>query len=326
MLSGRTEKENDKKMTKGRLIGRRLLQMLIILLGVSFITYALMYLAPGDPVRIMFAASGTVPSEEVLQETRVSLGLDKTFFIQYFTWLGHLLTGNMGTSISMNKPVSSILLSRLWPTVGLALTSLLFMLVVSVPLGMWAAVKKDQWPDYLVRGLSFVGISIPNFWLGLILLYLFALKLKLFPVVTSTVTFSSMVLPAVTLAVAMSAKYTRQVRTAVLEELGKDYVTGARARGIPERRILWRHVFPNSALPLITLLGLSLGSLLGGTAVVEVIFNYPGLGNLAVAAVTAYDYPLIQGYVLWIALIYMIINLVVDLSYERLDPRIREAV
>lgn len=326
MLSGRTEKENDKKMTKGRLIGRRLLQMLIILLGVSFITYALMYLAPGDPVRIMFAASGTVPSEEVLQETRVSLGLDKTFFIQYFTWLGHLLTGNMGTSISMNKPVSSILLSRLWPTVGLALTSLLFMLVVSVPLGMWAAVKKDQWPDYLVRGLSFVGISIPNFWLGLILLYLFALKLKLFPVVTSTVTFASMVLPAVTLAVAMSAKYTRQVRTAVLEELGKDYVTGARARGIPERRILWRHVFPNSALPLITLLGLSLGSLLGGTAVVEVIFNYPGLGNLAVAAVTAYDYPLIQGYVLWIALIYMIINLVVDLSYERLDPRIREAV
>ncbi len=326
MLSGRTEKENDKKMTKGRLIGRRLLQMLIILLGVSFITYALMYLAPGDPVRIMFAASGTVPSEEVLQETRVSLGLDKTFFIQYFTWLGHLLTGNMGTSISMNKPVSSILLSRLWPTVGLALTSLLFMLVVSVPLGMWAAVKKDQWPDYLVRGLSFVGISIPNFWLGLILLYLFALKLKLFPVVTSTVTFASMVLPAVTLAVAMSAKYTRQVRTAVLEELGKDYVTGARARGIPERMILWRHVFPNSALPLITLLGLSLGSLLGGTAVVEVIFNYPGLGNLAVAAVTAYDYPLIQGYVLWIALIYMIINLVVDLSYERLDPRIREAV
>ena len=326
MLSGRTEKENDKKMTKGRLIGRRLLQMLIILLGVSFITYALMYLAPGDPVRIMFAASGTVPSEEVLQETRVSLGLDKTFFIQYFTWLGHLLTGNMGTSISMNKPVSSILLSRLWPTVGLALTSLLFMLVVSVPLGMWAAVKKDQWPDYLVRGLSFVGISIPNFWLGLILLYLFALKLKLFPVVTSTVTFASMVLPAVTLAVAMSAKYTRQVRTAVLEELGKDYVTGARARGIPERMILWRNVFPYSALPLITLLGLSLGSLLGGTAVVEVIFNYPGLGNLAVAAVTAYDYPLIQGYVLWIALIYMIINLVVDLSYERLDPRIREAV
>ncbi|MGI6109005.1 MAG: nickel ABC transporter permease [Eubacteriaceae bacterium] len=307
-------------------LGKRLLQMLIVLLGISFITYALIYLAPGDPVRIMFAASGTVPSEEILQETRVSLGLDKTFFVQYGTWLLHVLQGNLGTSFSMNKPVATILLQRLGPTLLLAFTSMILMLVVSVPLGMWAAVKQNRFPDYMVRGLSFFGISIPNFWLGLILLYVFALKLGWFPVVSSKITFSSLVLPSVTLAVAMSAKYTRQVRTAVLEELNQDYVTGARARGIPEKTILWKHVFPNSALPLITLLGLSLGSLLGGTAVIEVIFNYPGLGNLVVSAVTAYDYPLIQGYVLWIALIYMIINLVVDLSYERLDPRIREAV
>lgn len=217
-------------------------------------------------------------------------------------------------------------MQRMGPTIALAVMSLAMMLLMSIPLGMWSAVKHNQWPDYFVRGISFLGITIPNFWLGLILLYIFALKLNLFPVVSSTVTFKSLILPAFTLAIAMSAKYTRQVRATVLEQLGEDYVTGLRARGIPERTILIKHVFPNSALPLITLLGLSLGSLLGGTAVVEVIYSFPGLGNLAVQAVTAYDYPLIQGYVLWIALIYMILNLIVDISYDYLDPRIREAV
>lgn len=305
-------------------IGKRLAQILIVLFGVSFMTYLLIYLAPGDPVRIMYASTGEIPSEEVMQATRVRLGLDKTFFIQYFTWLWNVLHGNLGTSFSMNKPVSEILMMRMGPTIYLAFLSLIIMLIISVPLGMWSAVRKDQWPDYLVRGISFIGISVPNFWLGLILLYVFALKLHLVPVVTSTITFQSAFLPALTLAIAMASKYTRQVRTTVLEELSQDYVIGARARGIPEKKILWKHVFPNSALPLITLLGLSLGSLLGGTAVVEVIFNYPGLGNLAVQAVTAYDYPLIQGYVLWIALIYMVLNLIVDISYEYLDPRIRE--
>ena len=165
---------------------------------------------------------------------------------------------------------------------------------------------------------------MPNFWVGLLLLYVAALKLRLVPTVSTEGGFKQLVLPALTLAFAMSAKYTRQVRTAVLEELNQDYVTGARARGLSERTILWRHVFPNALLPLVTMLGLSLGSLLGGTAVVEVIFGYQGLGNLAVTAITAMDYPLVQGFVLWIALIYMAVNLVVDISYEFLDPRIRE--
>ena len=187
-----------------------------------------------------------------------------------------------------------------------------------------AAVKQNKFADYLVRGITFLGVSIPNFWVGLMLLYFVALKLSLLPVVSIGGGIKSMILPAITLAFAMAAKYTRQVRTAVLEELNKDYVIGAKARGLSYGKILLRHVFPNSLLPLITLLGLSLGSLLGGTAVVEVIFSYPGLGNLAVTSITAYDYPVIQAYVLWIALIYMIINLIVDLSYTLVDPKVRE--
>ena len=200
---------------------------------------------------------------------------------------------------------------------------MILMLVVSVPLGMVSAVKKDSWIDNLVRGLTFLGVSIPNFWVGLLLMLLLCVKVKLLPVICSGGDFKSMILPAVTLAIAMSAKYTRQVRTAILEELSQDYVVGARARGVKERKILWRNVFPNSLLPLITMLGLSVGSLLGGTAVVEVIFSYPGLGSLAVAAITSNDYNLIQGYVLWIALIYMVINLLVDISYNFVDPRMR---
>ena len=223
----------------------------------------------------------------------------------------------------MHKPVAELLISRLMPTIQLAVLSLLLMLAISVPFGVLAAVYKEKPVDHLVRGISFLGISMPNFWVGLLLLYVVALKLRLVPTVSKEAGFQQMLLPALTLAFAMAAKYTRQVRTAVLEELNQDYVTGARARGISESVILWRHVFPNALLPLVTMLGLSLGSLLGGTAVVEVIFGYQGLGNLAVTAITALDYPLIQGFVLWIALIYMVINLIVDISYEFLDPHIR---
>mgnify|MGYP000850674040 CR=1 FL=1 len=213
---------------------------------------------------------------------------------------------------------------RLIPTLKLAFLSLIIMLVIAVPSGIIAAIKQNKFADYLIRGITFLGISMPNFWVGLLLLYVVALKLNLLPVISIGGGFKTMILPAVTLAFAMAAKYTRQVRTAVLEELNKDYVIGAKARGLSDGKILLRHVFPNSLLPLITLLGLSLGSLLGGTAVVEVIFSYPGLGNLAVTSITAYDYPIIQAYVLWIALIYMIINLIVDLSYTLVDPKVRE--
>ncbi len=305
-------------------LGKRLGQIVIVLIGISFLTFLLTYLAPGDPVRTMYAASGIVPSEEVMQQTREEMGLNRPFLVQYADWLTSCLRGDFGNSYSLKKPVLDLLGSRLWPTLKLSLFSMILMLLVAVPFGMLAAVNKNKWIDNLVRGFTFLGVSVPNFWVGLLLISFFCVKLKWLQVVSTDITFKSMILPAVTLAFAMSAKYTRQVRTAVLEELSQDYVTGARARGVKEWKILWLNVFPNSLLPLITMLGLSMGNLLGGTAVVEVIFSYPGLGSLAVSAITSYDYPLIQGYVLWIALIYMVINLIVDISYNFVDPRMRE--
>ena len=305
-------------------LGRRLLQIVIVLFGISFFTFGLTYLSPGDPGEIMLTECGNIPTPELLEQTRAELGLDKPFLVQYGNWLKGVLTGDMGKSYSMKVPVVEKLVSCFFPTLKLALASLLIMILFSIPLGILSAVYHNRWPDYLVRGLTFFGVSVPNFWIGLILLSIFGVQLRWVTVSGGSTDFKSLVLPAVTLAIAMSAKYTRQVRIAVLEELQQDYVTGARMRGLSEKKILWKHVLPNATLPLVTLLGLSLGSLLGGTAVVEIIYNWPGLGSMAVKAISCRDYPLVQGYVLWIALLYMGINLLVDLSYERLDPRLKE--
>lgn len=310
-------------MTKRKTAGR-LLQLIIVLFGISFLTFCLIYLAPGDPVKAMYAANGSVPSEEVLKAMREKMGLNDPFLMQYFNWLFNCLHGDFGTSYSLNKPVVTVLLQRLWPTLKLTLFSMILMLAVSVPFGVISAVKRNKAADYIIRVFSFAGISLPGFWLGVMLIYIVALKLKLLPVISNDTGIKKLILPAVTLAFSMAAKYTRQVRAAVLEELHKDYVVGARTRGIKESTVYWAHVFPNALLPLVTLAGLSLGSLLGGTAVVEVIFSYPGLGSLAVSAVAARDYPLIQGYVLWTALIYMAVNLAIDLLYGILDPRTKE--
>lgn len=305
-------------------VPKRLLQTVIVLFGISLLSFGLLYMAPGDPVLAMYEAGGTIPDEKIVNQTREALGLNEPFLVQYGNWLSSCLKGDFGISYSLNRPVGELILSRLWPTLKLAFLSLALMLLVSVPLGMTAAVHKGGIADYIVRFFTFLGVSLPNFWVGLILLYVFAVKLEILPVISSGQGFDRLILPAVTLAFAMTGKYTRQVRAAFLEELNQDYVTGARCRGIPDRVILWRHVLPNAVLPLITLLGLSMGSLLGGTAVAEVIFSYPGLGSLTVDAISSMDYSLIQGCVLWIALIYMLLNLLVDISYTFLDPRLKE--
>ena len=295
-----------------------------MLLGGSFLSFLLMYVSPGDPVRAMYAVSGSIPSEEVLEQTREELGLNDPFFIQYGNWISNCLRGDFGTSYSKGESVATLLMERVMPTIQLALLSLVIMVLVAVPIGVYSALRQNSILDYLLRGTTFISISMPNFWVGLLLLYVVAMKLGWLPVVSNQMNFQRLILPAVTLAIAMAGKYARQVRAAILEELRQDYVAGARARGRSERCVLWCHVLPNAVLPLITMLGLSLGSLLGGTAVAEVIFSYPALGSLAISAITSRDYPLIQGYVLWIALIYMAVNLVVDLSYNRLDPRLRK--
>lgn len=309
---------------KKKEIVSRLLQIVIVLFGISFITFALTYIAPGDPVQAMYAASGSIPSDEIMEATREALGLNEPFFVQYFTWLGNCLTGDFGTSYSYNKPVLDLLLERLWPTIQLAVLSCILMLIIAIPFGILSATHQGGVVDYIIRVYTYLGVSMPNFWVALLLMLVFCVNLGWLPVVSTGTSFTRVILPTVTLAFVMSAKYTRQVRTAFLEELNQDYVVGARCRGIKESTILWKHVLPNSILPLITMLGLSFGSLLGGTATVEVIYSYPGLGNLAVSAITSYDYNLVQGYVLWIAVIYMVINLIVDISYNLLDPRMRE--
>ena len=311
-------------MQMKRKIGYRLAHIFLVLLGVSFLSFLLMYVSPGDPVRAMYAVSGSIPSEEVLEQTREELGLNDPFFIQYGNWISNCLRGDFGTSYSKGEAVATLLMERVMPTIQLALLSLVIMVLVAVPIGVYSALRQNSILDYLLRGTTFISISMPNFWVGLLLLYVVAMKLGWLPVVSNQMNFQRLILPGVTLAIAMAGKYARQVRAAILEELRQDYVAGARARGLSERCVLWCHVLPNAVLPLITMLGLSLGSLLGGTAVVEVIFSYPALGSLAISAITSRDYPLIQGYVLWIALIYMAVNLVVDLSYNRLDPRLRK--
>ena len=312
-------------MTKKQIL-MRLGQMVLVLLGISFITFCLVMLAPGDPVRQMIAGNeDVVVSQLEIDALRHELGLDKPFIFQYLDWLGRVLQGNFGFSFMMRKPVADALLDALPATVILALASSVFMLVFSIPLGIYTAVKQNTWSDYLVRGLTFAGVSVPNFWMGLMLLWVFALKFNIFPIIGGEVSIENLILPMTTLGIVMTSKYTRQVRATVLEELRQDYVMGARARGLSESHILWREVLPNALLPLVTLLGLAFGSLLGGAAVVEIVFSWPGLGYTVVQAITYRDFQTVQAIVLWIAFMYMVINLIVDISYNRLDPRLRKA-
>ncbi len=304
-------------------IGKRLLQLIPILIGVTFLSFALMRLAGSDAVTERYEASGQAVSEEVMEEARRELGLDKPFLTQYLVWLKGMVTGDMGESYVSGRDVFQTFISKLPATILLTVSSVLLTVLLSVPLGIWSAVKQNRFTDYLIRFLSFVGNALPNFFVALLLMYLFSIKLGWLPVIASGTGFTSLVMPTLTLAIAMSAKYTRQVRAAVLEELGKDYVTGARARGVRERVILWKNVLRSSLLTIITLLALSIGSLLGGTAIVESIFLWDGVGKLAVDSITMRDYPMIQAYVVWLAVIYVAVNLAADLIYHDLDPRIR---
>lgn len=302
---------------------KRLLQLIPILLAITFLSYGMMRIAGSDVVeQKMENTSGTV-SQEMIDNARAELGLDKPFVVQYFTWLGNLLRGDMGTSYVSNKPVFSTFVSKLPATLLLTAVSILLTVLISIPLGIWSAVKQNTATDYVIRTASFIGNSLPNFFVSLLLMYLFAIRLGWFPVISGGVSLQSVALPALTLAIAMSAKYLRQVRATVLDELSKDYVLGARARGVKFSTTLIKSVMKASLVTIITLLTLSIGSLLGGTAIVESIFMWDGVGKLAVDAINMRDYPIIQAYVMWMAIIYVVVNLITDLSYHFLDPRIR---
>ena len=275
-----------------------------------------------DSVDLMYQDAGNVASQEVKDQIRKELGLDKPILVQYFTWLGNVLKGDMGVSYVMKKPVFTEFMKRLPNTITLTISSILVTLVISVPLGILSAINQNKFTDYIIRFFSFVGNSLPGFFVSLILIYIFSLKLNLLPVMGNN-GFKSLVLPTLTLSIAMSAKYTRQIRASVLEELNKEYVMGLRSRGVKEKRILYVNVLKVSLLTVVTLLGLSIGSLLGGTAIVESIFMWDGVGKLAVDAINMMDYPIIQAYIIWMAVIFVLINLITDILYNYLDPRIR---
>ncbi|AOT69442.1 nickel ABC transporter permease [Geosporobacter ferrireducens] len=304
-------------------IGRRLLQLIPIILGITFLSFALMQTAAGDAVDALYDNTSGGVSEQIKVEKRAELGLDKPFLVQYFNWLMDAVRGDMGVSYISKKQVFETFISKLPATIYLTLAAILVTVLVSIPLGILAAVKRNQFIDYFIRMMSFIGNSMPSFFISLLLIYVFALKLNILPVIGNSEGWKSIILPTLTLAIAMSSKYTRQVRAAVLEELNKDYVMGARARGIRESVIFYASVLKTAMLTIITLLALSIGSLLGGTAIIESIFMWDGVGKLAVDSITMRDYPMIQAYVIWMALIYVAVNLTTDILYHYLDPRIR---
>ena len=304
---------------------QRFLQLIPVLLGITFLSFAMMRIAGSDAITELYGNKGAV-SQEIIDAKRAELGLDQPFLTQYVSWLGGMLRGDMGISYVSGKDVFETFTSKLPATLLLTALSIFATVVISIPLGVLAAVNHDRLIDYILRFLSFIGNSLPNFFVALLLMQLLAIRLKWLPVIANGTTLKSAIMPTLTLAIAMSAKYMRQVRATVLEELNKDYVTGAQARGVRNRVILRRSVLKSSMLTIITLLALSVGSLLGGTAIIESIFMWDGVGKLAVDSITMRDYPLIQAYVVWMAIIYVLVNLFTDLLYHALDPRIRLGV
>ena len=303
----------------------RFLQLIPVLIGITFLSFAMMRVAGSDAITELYGDKGAV-AQEIIDAKRAELGLDKPFLTQYLSWVGGMMRGDMGVSYVSGKDVFQTFISKLPATLLLTALSIVMTVVISIPLGVLAAVRHDKFTDYFLRFFSFVGNSLPNFFVALLLMQIFSIKLKMLPVISKGLSVQSAMLPTLTLAIAMSAKYMRQVRATVLEELNKDYVIGAKARGVRSSVVLWKSVLKSSMLTIITLLALSIGSLLGGTAIIESIFMWDGVGKLAVDAITMRDYPMIQAYVVWMAIIYVLVNLITDLLYHALDPRIRLGV
>ncbi|MFQ9921948.1 MAG: nickel ABC transporter permease [Beduini sp.] len=301
---------------------KRLLSLIFVLLGVTFLTFLITDLAPSDSAEMYYLSRGITPSSETLENTRKEMGLDKPVIERYVHWLDEAMHGDLGESYHYGNSVIEQMGRKLPNTLKLAFLSLSIVVAVSIPSGVLTAVYQNKGIDYFIRFLTFFSISIPNFWLGLLLIYLFSVKLGIFNVISGT-DLKGMILPMITLALPLIGAYIRQIRTAALEELNKDYVVGALSRGLSQGEIIFKHVLPNTFSSIVTLLGLSIGHLLGGAAIVETIFSYQGIGSMIVEAIRVRDYPIIQGYVVWMALIYVFVNLIVDLLCFMMDPKMR---
>ncbi len=306
----------------GNYIGKRMLHLVGILIALSFLTFLLMYLAPGDAATKKLNAQGVAVSQEVLEQTRKAMGLDRPFLAQYGDWALHALRGDLGLSYKDGQSVAARMGKAMGYTALLALGSLALSLLISLPLSVLTALKKDTALDHIVRFFSFVANSLPNFLISVLLMYWLCVRAKLLPVVADK-SLRGLLLPALALSIPMTGRFLRQFRAEVLEQLGQSYVGGAVSRGVKRRYILWRNVLHNASITILTVVGLQIGTLFGGSVVIETIFRWPGLGKMAMDAISSRDYPVIQGFVLFCSVVYVLVNLLTDIAYHWVDPRVR---
>jgi peptide/nickel transport system permease protein len=303
----------------GSYIRRRLLHSLVVIWGVTLIVFFLVRLAPGDPATMLLAESAT---PEQIEQAREKWGLNEPIPIQYLVFMGRALRGDLGDSLFFQQPALKVLLDRMPATLQLSAVALFFSLSVAIPVGVLSALKRNSIWDYLGTGLAMLGQAMPPYWLGIMLILLFSVSLGWLPT-SGRGSWRHLILPAITLGSVLMALITRLVRSGMLDVLNEDYVRTARAKGLPNRLVLVRHAMRNILIPLVTVIGLQLGALFGGAVITESIFAWPGVGRLALQAISARDYPLVQASVLIISVVYVFLNLAVDIIYVYLDPRIR---
>ncbi|KAJ53000.1 peptide/nickel transport system permease protein [Clostridium tetanomorphum] len=304
-----------------RYVIKRLLAIVPVVLVISIITFLLINLAPGDPVELKLNSQGIAFNKDTADALRKEMGLNYPIHIQYINWLKKAICFDLGNSFKTGMPVLNELLYRLTFTIKLASYALIIAIFISIPLGIISALYKNTIIDHFIRFFVLTGITIPDFCLGLLLLYLFSVKMKIFSIVGGN-GFRNVILPAFTLAFGIIAQYTRILRATMLEVLNEDFIKVARAKGLKRRWFISRYALKNSLIPMITILGTSIGQLLAGSVIVETIFSWPGIGKFVIDAISNRDYPVIQGFVIFMSVIFVIINLLVDISYAFIDPRV----
>ena len=307
-------------------IVRRLLTSIIVLFMVTLLVFGALHIIPGDPTTLMLGMEAT---EEARRALRHQLGLDLPVHIQYLTWLGKVLRGDLGQSLALKDDISKLLLQRLPTTIPLAVLTMLIAVVIALPAGVLSALKRSSKTDWLISVFAFAGLSLPNFWVGVLLILVFSLYLRVLPpggyvsiMDDPAEGIRRLLMPAVALGAALAASLTRMTRSSMLEVMGQDYIKTARAKGLAERTVIVAHALRNALIPTVTVMGLQIGQLLGGALIIEEIFSLPGVGRLTIHAVYDRDFPLVQGAVLFIAMVFSMVNLLVDILYVYLDPRI----
>ena len=328
-------------------LSRRILGAIPILLGISFLVFMLMHIAPGDPVSLLLGDDAT-PAD--IEQTRRELGLDQPLLVQYWDFLSRAVRGDFGRSLKFNEPVMKLVFERLPATIELAFISLIVAIIIAVPLGVYSAIKHNSLFDHAGMSVALIGVSLPNFWLGIMLIYFLGGQLNLLPVagrieygievkpithlylIDSLITgnftafwsaLQHLLMPAFTLGTSLAAIVTRISRSSVLEVMRQDFITTARAKGLSEKAVIWRHILRNAMITIVTILGLQLGALLNGSVITETVFSYPGIGELLIQSISARDYKLTQVLILFFAIIYFVVNLLTDFLYSWIDPRIK---